>query len=119
LKTPEGLYFLAGLWDADGNWSPPDESHPMGQARIFGGYHTVRYTKHWMKSEWGFKTGRMYIATPEGHISRIGEHIIHTRANVFGTGVLAKSMVAWVQLVGSKMMLKGRSVRITLGASAF
>jgi hypothetical protein len=112
LRSPEGLHFLAGLWDADGNWSPPDESHPMGQTRIFGGYHTVRYTKHWMKLQWGFRTGRMYIATPEGHISHIGEHVIYTRTNVYGTGVLTKSMAAWVQLVGSKMLLKGRSFQL-------
>ena len=112
LKTPEGLFFLAGLWDADGNWSPPDESHPMGQARIYGSYHIVRYAKHFMKLLWSFKTGRMYVATPEGHISRVGEHIIHTRTNVYGTGVLARSMAAWVLLVGRKMILKKRNVRL-------
>jgi len=110
LKSPEGLYFLAGLWDADGNWARPDESHPLGQTRLFGGYHTIRYTKRSMKVLWGFATGRMYIATPEGHISTIGDHVIHTRTNVYGTGILARSMGGWVLLVGKKMLLKGRDV---------
>jgi hypothetical protein len=110
LKSPEGLFFLAGLWDADGNWAPPDESHPLGQSRLFGGYHTIRYAKRGMKRIWGFATGRMYIATPKGHISKIGEHVIHTRENVYGTGVLSRSMVAWVEHVGGEMILKKRAV---------
>lgn len=110
LKSPEGLFFLAGLWDADGNWAPPDDSHPLGQTRLFGGYHTIRYTKRGMKALWGFATGRMYVATPEGHVSRMGDHIIRTRTNVYGTGILARSMGAWVEQVGKKMLLKRRSV---------
>jgi hypothetical protein len=108
LKSPEGLYLLAGLWDADGSWSPPDESHPMGQARFFGGWHTVWTVKHSMKKLWGFSTGRMYVATPEGHVSKIANHKIVTRVNVYGTGVLARSINDWVRTVGAKMLLKGR-----------
>jgi len=110
LRTPEGLYFLAGLWDADGNWSPPDESHSLGQARIFGGGHKVTILKRLMKLRWGFVTGRKYIATHEGHVSSIGTHVIITRTNVYGTGILARSMAAWVTEVGSKMILKKRDV---------
>ncbi len=110
LRSPEGLFFLAGLWDADGNWSAPDESHPLGQTRLFGGWHTISYTKRSMRHIWGFATGRMSIATPEGHTSRIGDHVIHTRVNVYGTGILAKSMAAWVAQVGSKMLLKRRII---------
>lgn len=109
LKCPEGLFFLAGLWDADGNWSRPDESHPMGQARLFGGSHKIRFAKKLMKELWGFSTGRKYIATHEGHVSHIGTHAIHTRTNVYGTGILARSMTHWVKLVGNKMILKKRS----------
>ncbi len=110
LRSPEGLFFLAGLWDADGNWSPPDESHPLGQARIFGGGHTVTIVKRSMRRQWGFMTGRKYVATPEGHVSRIGTHVIVTRTNVYGTGILARSMAQWVAEVGSKMILKRRTM---------
>jgi len=108
LKTPEALYFLAGLWDADGNWSPPDESHPLGQARLFGGGHKITIVKRMLKRNWGIRTGRKYIATPEGHRSRIGDYEIITRTNVYGTGVLARGMKAWVKLIGEKMILKRR-----------
>ncbi len=108
IKSSEGPFFLAGLWDADGSWSPPDESHRFGQARILGGSHTVQKTKHLMLHYMGIKCGRMYVATHEGHRSNIGTYVITTRTNVYGTGVLAKSMEKWIQLVGSKMLLKGR-----------
>jgi hypothetical protein len=110
LKSPEGLFFLAGLWDADGHWSPADESHPVGQAKLFGGYHTIRVVKRQMRARWGFATGRKYIATHVGHTSKIGDHVIVTRANVYGTGILARSMARWVELVGRKMILKNRAV---------
>jgi len=110
LKTPKGLYFLAGLWDADGNWSRPDEGHPMGQATFFGGLHAVRVVERSMKLNWGFAAGRNYIATHEGHVSRIGDHTITTRTNVYGIIIKAKSMASWVDQVGSKMILKKRAL---------
>jgi len=108
LNSPEGQYFLAGLWDADGGWTLPDESHPLGQARIWGGWHTVYRVKHVIWHRWGIKTGRMSIATHAGHTSKIGDYTIVTRKNVYGTGVLAKSMKRWIELVGTKMMLKSQ-----------
>jgi len=114
IKSPEGLYFLAGLWDADGNWSTPDGSHPMGQARYFGGGHDVTIVKRLMKRIWGLRTGRKYIATHEGHVGMIGDYRIVTRTNVYGTGILARSMAAWVSEVGSKMILKRRFDLIAL-----
>jgi len=108
LKSAEGPYFLAGLWDADGNWSTPDESHPLGQARIFGNYHIVRVVKHSLRHQFGIVTGRQSVVTREGHTSKIGEHLIITRTNVYGSGVLARSMSCWVESIGSKMLLKKR-----------
>jgi hypothetical protein len=107
-KTTEGCHFLAGLWDADGGWYPPDGSHPLGQARVFGNYHTVRTVKHHLRVKYGVRTGRKSIVTPEGHRSKIGDYTIVTRTNVYGTGVLARSMPLWIDLIGSKMLLKGR-----------
>jgi hypothetical protein len=107
LKSAEGSYFLAGLWDADGGWYAPNESHPFGQARIFGKAHVVRVVKHLMKNQWMIATGRMSIVTNAGHTSRTGSHTIVTRANVYGTTVRTRSMDRWIELVGSMMLLKG------------
>jgi hypothetical protein len=52
------------------------------------------------------RTGGPYIATHEGHTSRIGTHLIVTRTNVYGTIVRSKSIQMWIILVGSKMLLK-------------
>jgi hypothetical protein len=108
MKSPEGPSFLAGLWDADGGWYTPDESHPYGQAKIFGGAHTIRVVKRLMKRRWGIVTGRISIVTPAGHTSKIGDYTIVTRTNVYGTIVRFRSMATWIDLVGSKMLLKGR-----------
>jgi hypothetical protein len=108
LRTPDGLSFLAGLWDADGSWSLPDPSHPMGQARFFGGWHAVYMVKHALFRRWDVRTGAPYVATFSGHTSRIGDHVIITRNNVYGTIVKAKSMRLWIDLVGRKMLLKVR-----------
>jgi hypothetical protein len=108
LKSTEGPYFLAGLWDADGGWYTPDESHPYGQAKIFGGAHTIRVVKRLMKWQWSIVTGRISIVTPAGHTSKIGDYTIVTRTNVYGTIVRFRSMATWIDLVGSKMLLKGR-----------
>jgi hypothetical protein len=107
-KAPEGPYFLAGLWDADGSWSEPDESHPLGQARIFGGWHVVYTVKHTLRHAWGILCGRMSTATAAGHTSKIGDYTIVTRTNVYGTCVKARSMANWIDLIGKKMLLKGR-----------
>jgi hypothetical protein len=107
-KSPEGLHFLAGLWDADGGWYSPDESHPLGQARMFGGSHRIRVVKHQLKLQWGIATGRMSIVTHAGHTSKIGDYTLVTRTNVYGTTVRARSMRLWIELVGSKMLLKCR-----------
>ncbi|HMD79403.1 MAG TPA: hypothetical protein VKF39_05410 [Nitrososphaerales archaeon] len=107
-RSPEGLHFLAGLWDADGGWYSPDESHPLGQARIFGGSHLIRVVKHQMMLQWGIATGRMSIVTHAGHTSKIGDYTLVTRTNVYGTTVRAKCMRLWINLIGSKMLLKCR-----------
>ena len=66
--------------------------------------------KHALKHQWGISTGRMYVATPEGHTSNIGTYVIHTRKNVYGTGVLSKGMREWIDVVGSKMILKRQNL---------
>lgn len=66
--------------------------------------------KHALRRSWGMSTGGMHIATHAGHRSSIGAYTIVTRKNVYATGVLARSMRAWVDLVGSKMILKRRTL---------
>ena len=107
LKSLEGLHFLAGLWDADGGWYRPDESHPFGQAKLFGNWHTIFTVKKAMRRRWNIMTGRMSISTRVGHEAKIGDYVIVTRNNVYGTIVRTKSMDAWIQLVGDKLLLKG------------
>jgi hypothetical protein len=109
-RLPEGAYFIAGLWDADGGWYDPDESHPLGQARFFGGSHRVRAVKHALKHQWSISTGRKYLAIRAGHTSKIGDHTIVTRKNVYGTGILSKGMKKWIEVVGTKMILKRQSL---------
>jgi hypothetical protein len=67
-----------------------------------------------MKQLWVFSSGRMYVATPSGHVSAIGTHKIITRENVYGAGILARSMADWVRLVGEKMILKKRAVQMAV-----
>jgi hypothetical protein len=47
-------------------------------------------------------------------VSAIGTHKIITRKNVYGTGILARSMADWVRLVGEKMILKKRAVQLAV-----
>ena len=108
-NSPEGLHFIAGLWDADGGWYTADESHPLGQPRFFGGWHKVYRTKCTLRDRWSISTGKMYVATHAGHASKIGTHRIVTRNNVYGIGVLARGVRLWADLVGSKMILKRRT----------
>jgi hypothetical protein len=109
-NSPEGLYFIAGLWDADGGWYRADDSHPYGQARFFGGWHTVRKVKCVLRDSWAVSTGKMYVATRVGHTSKIGSYTIVTRTSVYGIGVIARSMMTWVDLVGSEVILKRRTL---------
>lgn len=107
LKSEEGAYFPAGLWDADGTWTLPDESRPFGRAVFFGGWHAVYLVKRNMKQKWNVATGRMYVATKAGRTSKIGNHTVATKTNVYGTIVKSRSMKAWIEVMGSKMILKG------------
>jgi hypothetical protein len=108
MKTPEGCFFTAGLWDADGSWTRPDESHPMGQAKFFGGWHVVYWVKRNMRRLWAIGTGKMFVATRGGHTSKIGSHTIVTRNDVYGINVRAVSLQGWIDRVGKFMILKSR-----------
>lgn len=108
MKAPEGEFFTAGLWDADGSWTKPDASHRWGQAKFYGGWHAVYFVKRNMRHLWGIKTGRMSLSTKAGHRSSIGDHVIVTRTNVYSTCVKSWSMPAWIDRVGRLMILKSR-----------
>ncbi len=83
-------------------------------ARFFGNWHKVYTMKHALRNRWLISTGGMYVATHAGHRSKIAGHTIVTQRNVYATGVLARSMKAWVDLIGSKMILKRRKLDMKL-----
>jgi len=65
-NSPEGLHFIAGLWDADGGWYTADESHPLGQPRFFGGWHKVYRTKCTLRDRWSISTGKIVCRNTRG-----------------------------------------------------